>query len=280
MGWQNHASPLFPRTGAVNASNHPVFHPNGLIQPAARRPQYGWSFPDTSPYPREIPVAESNGHVASLHPPPSQPLPPVCRPISGMLFATELLDLSFDALAQIDAASGVLLWCNSLFTELMSIVGGGDPGIGLSIFRNCGMPNSAYEPQLRRVSLGSGTSMMDLWCATRTCWDETGQGVVLCAVRQSHPSMRGMSADGENLDGTPQDPSLSAAVDTHEAEQTEGFPFAGDFPDPESRIETNSELAQELGGSYSGRGRRPSMMLWRRYGRKPVIKSDGGQLTK
>eukprot|EP00658_Telonema_sp_P-2_P010168 TRINITY_DN1382_c0_g2_i3.p1 TRINITY_DN1382_c0_g2~~TRINITY_DN1382_c0_g2_i3.p1 ORF type:complete len:238 (+),score=67.68 TRINITY_DN1382_c0_g2_i3:130-843(+) len=60
---------------------------------------------------------------------------------AGLKFAYELLSLSFAAMAQLELATGELLWCNSRFAELSLTVGAGDPLAGLQVlctaFLNC-----------------------------------------------------------------------------------------------------------------------------------------------
>eukprot|EP00658_Telonema_sp_P-2_P031301 TRINITY_DN2345_c0_g2_i1.p1 TRINITY_DN2345_c0_g2~~TRINITY_DN2345_c0_g2_i1.p1 ORF type:complete len:199 (-),score=34.76 TRINITY_DN2345_c0_g2_i1:315-911(-) len=54
---------------------------------------------------------------------------------------------------------------------------------------------------------------------------------------------------------------------------SEGYPDAAAYPDPLSKIVSQT-------GPVNGRGRRPTLMLWQKYGQKTVFCSDKGERSR
>eukprot|EP00656_Telonema_subtile_P012602 TRINITY_DN16355_c0_g2_i1.p1 TRINITY_DN16355_c0_g2~~TRINITY_DN16355_c0_g2_i1.p1 ORF type:complete len:641 (+),score=153.72 TRINITY_DN16355_c0_g2_i1:139-2061(+) len=221
------------------------------------RPEHSPGFPslDSPPFPRHcLPMGTAR------HTQPQPMLP----------FAEELVRLSFDAMAQVQVNTGVVLWANQAFGELTHMVGGGNSGFGLQLLLNQFMQRPSRQSQCSPGTIAVQGVPMTLWSATQMVGNP-GHEIVLWATHQTSAlSARERSAEPSPSHNSQQS-SPGAAEGNTESEDSahdSNFPKAAQHTDPQQKINTGPDHC-------TGRGRRPTLMLWQKYGQKALYNGAG-----
>eukprot|EP00656_Telonema_subtile_P043081 TRINITY_DN4944_c0_g1_i1.p1 TRINITY_DN4944_c0_g1~~TRINITY_DN4944_c0_g1_i1.p1 ORF type:complete len:593 (-),score=93.65 TRINITY_DN4944_c0_g1_i1:298-2076(-) len=179
-------------------------------------------------------------------------------------YAEELVRMSFEAMAQLDVASGELLWTNGPFKELTSVLGGGNQALGFGSLKAGFLQFVPSELRHMTDTFGTQLDGLELWSATKVV-GPPGRKVILWVLHRAAPLF-----DMQSIP-TPIGPcSPPTVLSSPEHSNSEGawpgspseFPCASQHQDPHARV-----LCERFVG---GRGRRQVQMLWNRYGKKNV----------
>eukprot|EP00656_Telonema_subtile_P047342 TRINITY_DN542_c0_g2_i4.p1 TRINITY_DN542_c0_g2~~TRINITY_DN542_c0_g2_i4.p1 ORF type:complete len:725 (+),score=160.46 TRINITY_DN542_c0_g2_i4:163-2337(+) len=199
--------------------------------------------------------------------------------------AERLVWMSFDAMAQVELSTGVVLWANASFEELTSLVGEGHQGLGLQCLHGHFLQSVPRELQCRHGSFNACSSSFNLWSATQIC-GQPGHERVLWVIHRPLPcDLPGAAYQGPPPINTPAEHAPPrggreqretpyevtwGSKERHDQERcTEmGYPAASDHPDPQTKVLSGSEHTN------AGRGRRPTLSLWHKYGKKTVQSCD------
>eukprot|EP00658_Telonema_sp_P-2_P077997 TRINITY_DN7206_c0_g1_i1.p1 TRINITY_DN7206_c0_g1~~TRINITY_DN7206_c0_g1_i1.p1 ORF type:complete len:291 (-),score=41.45 TRINITY_DN7206_c0_g1_i1:411-1283(-) len=202
------------------------------------------------------------------------------------VFMLELLDMSSDAMAQVDPQSGILTWRNRRFDQLARRVGNGDGWTGRKVLFGQflqGIP--CDETHATCTIFACDRPSIELHSVTRVL----RPGVLVWTLRWADEASEFLNPTGnesvlqdspkevsgnlalEAVEGESDDPPAVAATsssaetvlpDTIAAPRpivvAEPWPTASDYPDPQARVVVRK----------CGRDR--PVLLWRRYGRKSI----------
>eukprot|EP00658_Telonema_sp_P-2_P083843 TRINITY_DN9181_c0_g1_i1.p1 TRINITY_DN9181_c0_g1~~TRINITY_DN9181_c0_g1_i1.p1 ORF type:complete len:432 (-),score=69.81 TRINITY_DN9181_c0_g1_i1:150-1445(-) len=227
------------------------------------------SHPDTLP-----------GHAASLHRDQHEATcPGGCFVAdtdrhSNSLSVEELhawVAMSSNAMAQVDVATGTLVWTNEPFDRLMMLVGGGDALKGKQVlFQRFlqGLPREERRIQnsVTRV-IGSPGHEKVLWVINTSEWpmepqvqtdaQTNVQTDVQGYVQEEKPAPPTASPPANRTAGPADDAQLSAGSSLVLARACQ-YPAAAEYPDPSTRVLVASP----------DRHKKPVVLMWQCYGRK------------
>eukprot|EP00656_Telonema_subtile_P012604 TRINITY_DN16355_c0_g2_i3.p1 TRINITY_DN16355_c0_g2~~TRINITY_DN16355_c0_g2_i3.p1 ORF type:complete len:650 (+),score=155.40 TRINITY_DN16355_c0_g2_i3:139-2088(+) len=219
------------------------------------RPEHSPGFPslDSPPFPRHcLPMGTAR------HTQPQPMLP----------FAEELVRLSFDAMAQVQVNTGVVLWANQAFGELTHMVGGGDTMLGLQCLQARFLQQLSHQVHCLQDTVGRGSTQTQLRSASVLA-GPPGEELVLWVLQS--PIVRPQLGGGGC---TPPNSASDSEADTCPATQHTvpapglGFPAASEHLDPLAKVTADPS-------TRTGRGRRPTLMLWQKYGQKALYNGAG-----
>eukprot|EP00658_Telonema_sp_P-2_P029727 TRINITY_DN22565_c0_g1_i3.p1 TRINITY_DN22565_c0_g1~~TRINITY_DN22565_c0_g1_i3.p1 ORF type:complete len:283 (+),score=42.89 TRINITY_DN22565_c0_g1_i3:313-1161(+) len=199
---------------------------------------------------------------------PHNGAPPLRQP--KLPYLEGFVGMSLDALAQVELASGAVLWANERFRELTIMMGSGDMALGLRWLHGCFMQNLPRELHCVHTTIEMGGSGVDLWSVTQ-CFGPTNQEVVLWLIHQ--PLVRLMP---QQFDPPKLHPSHGGQSNFYMGPRTgmpdqllqpQRFPKASEHTDPQLKVMAGFDHCN------GGKGRRPVLLLWHKYGRKSLYKT-------
>eukprot|EP00658_Telonema_sp_P-2_P082740 TRINITY_DN87_c0_g1_i4.p1 TRINITY_DN87_c0_g1~~TRINITY_DN87_c0_g1_i4.p1 ORF type:complete len:778 (+),score=144.83 TRINITY_DN87_c0_g1_i4:132-2465(+) len=182
-------------------------------------------------------------------------------------YAQNLLRMSYDAMAAVDARTGILLWTNEAFYRISKLRGGGDVMLGLACLQDRLCQHASGDSHLnwKRDQFMDGEACVTLWSTTQLV-GSVGQEVLLWVI---HHTMEPAGMVNDTKPGVPPAQWHSANREDPREEVLPAYPKASDYPDPHSKIVNEP-------AKCCGRGRRPTLMLWQKYGQKCLFKSAPG----
>eukprot|EP00658_Telonema_sp_P-2_P006153 TRINITY_DN1233_c0_g2_i2.p1 TRINITY_DN1233_c0_g2~~TRINITY_DN1233_c0_g2_i2.p1 ORF type:complete len:543 (+),score=61.89 TRINITY_DN1233_c0_g2_i2:1729-3357(+) len=191
---------------------------------------------------------------------------------SHLPFLEDMVRMSLDAMGQVDLHTGALLWRNPSFDQLMVRVGGGDAWAGQQALFGQFLQNLPTEERRISASIGqdttpliSVTKVVKTTDTDRVVWVLRAGGV----CTNSNPSGRSSAAPSPAAAEDTMSSDLNKSSSEH-AMSSEQFPSAADHPSPLAKVMLHD----------SGKGKRPSILLWQRYGKKSLYKPGAAQSTR
>eukprot|EP00656_Telonema_subtile_P013717 TRINITY_DN1696_c0_g2_i1.p1 TRINITY_DN1696_c0_g2~~TRINITY_DN1696_c0_g2_i1.p1 ORF type:complete len:539 (-),score=60.77 TRINITY_DN1696_c0_g2_i1:70-1686(-) len=170
-------------------------------------------------------------------------------------YTKELVNMTFDAMAEVQMCDGMIMWANQSFYQLATAVGNGSQEQGIKSLQEKFFQSPTADIQCSMHSFKLGSSPVDIWSVCRLV-GSPGQERVLWVIN------KGLMLLGPGLQPEPAAPETPEELSASHTE----FPKASDYIDPQVRIMCDLE---ECG---TGRGRRQVQMLWRKYGEKNLLK--------
>eukprot|EP00656_Telonema_subtile_P031722 TRINITY_DN346_c0_g1_i3.p1 TRINITY_DN346_c0_g1~~TRINITY_DN346_c0_g1_i3.p1 ORF type:complete len:494 (+),score=91.08 TRINITY_DN346_c0_g1_i3:116-1597(+) len=173
-----------------------------------------------------------------------------------LMFSTELLAMTFDAMAQVELSTGAVTWLNQGFQDLTLMIGRGDPGLGLQQLHDRFLRQCSREFARSHASMSVGGNMLDLWSATQVL-GTPGRELVLWVIRVPL-SFQSAPAPHPPTPTLVRSPSSSMRGGNPNGES---FPKASEYTNPQSKV---------VCGPVNTKGRRSVLLLWHKYGKKSV----------
>eukprot|EP00656_Telonema_subtile_P047346 TRINITY_DN542_c0_g4_i1.p1 TRINITY_DN542_c0_g4~~TRINITY_DN542_c0_g4_i1.p1 ORF type:complete len:627 (+),score=107.01 TRINITY_DN542_c0_g4_i1:184-2064(+) len=190
--------------------------------------------------------------------------------------AEQLVRMSFDAMAQVDVSTGMILWANTAFGELTRIVGGGNPVLGAQCLHGRFLGQVSLQSRLLHDTFGTGGNAVEVWSASQLAGDAP-QTVALWVLHSSDASIPAASSmynsPQYNTHNTSPSPSPSLAQSPAASEHDHGSEDSAGYPAASRYTNTTTRVLYGAGSGacvQPGRGVRQAVLLWRRYGKKNI----------
>eukprot|EP00656_Telonema_subtile_P024005 TRINITY_DN2572_c0_g1_i3.p1 TRINITY_DN2572_c0_g1~~TRINITY_DN2572_c0_g1_i3.p1 ORF type:complete len:566 (+),score=90.10 TRINITY_DN2572_c0_g1_i3:315-2012(+) len=184
-------------------------------------------------------------------------------PLSAMPpHSADLVAMSFDAMAQVELATGVVLWANPAFAHLSRVVSGHRPAaVGVYALQGAFLQQLPAGLRLLKDSFGIGENSIDVRSASQVVGGPS-QEMVLWVLNWSEQGTTRFPV--ENL--------LPFARPNNNTAPTDEFPRASVCVDPKAQVKGKK--------SKGGKGSRQLVMLWQKYGKKTVTGPNGRVVRK
>eukprot|EP00656_Telonema_subtile_P042740 TRINITY_DN485_c0_g1_i2.p1 TRINITY_DN485_c0_g1~~TRINITY_DN485_c0_g1_i2.p1 ORF type:complete len:548 (+),score=100.81 TRINITY_DN485_c0_g1_i2:171-1814(+) len=200
---------------------------------------------------------------------------PSPRDLNLPAYSVEMVRMSFDAMAQVELQSGIVLWSNHAFEEMCHVLGSGDVHHGLRALQHFFLRQVPPDLHHEQMAVPVNGATVDVWSATWIVGQPRAE-VVLWVLHR--PLARALSlprgpepgpSEMEQSDDFRSGSGLDSPAEAELVDPSRPFPMASAFADPYVKVHSGEEHCSQ------GRGRRQVLLLWHKYGKRRLQPPGG-----